>query len=123
MTYFIANPKNNGRCIEVLEALTGEKKIIVEGTKCVRGDETGIYLTDRIPLSGIELFEFPAMTEGEKVLHYRSGRKETIKGTALLKTEEGWKDCVIYGNDEGMTFVREISDFMEAFVGIKEIED
>lgn len=120
--YYITFPKSKERCITVLRALLGNEKLPVfeeSNWKFVSADAGGIYFTERLSISGVRIEETPTIEKGQTVIHFRSGREEVIEGEALLKTSEGWKDCVIYKNKEGMVFVREKKDFIKSFVNKK----
>lgn len=48
--------------------------------------------------------------------HKKSGVKYKFIMGALFQNREGvWVDCVIYENEEGMTFVRELLDWEKSF--------
>ena len=51
--------------------------------------------------------------------HNKSGVIYKFIQKALLQNREGvWVDCIIYENEEGMTFVREQSDWERSFTKV-----
>lgn len=50
-------------------------------------------------------------------IHNSSGVTYKFLQNALLQSRQGiWVDCVIYENEEGMTFVRELPDWEKSFI-------
>lgn len=49
--------------------------------------------------------------------HIKSGVTYKFCLGALLQSRQGiWVDCIIYENEEGMTFVRELPDWEKSFI-------
>lgn len=118
--YYISLPKDERRCIEILRCFNDKPVFMSPSYKYAWCDESGIYFTEELQGEGvgIKIEQEPTIEVGQEVVHFRSGRTEYIKGTALLKTLDGWKDCVVYGK-EGETYVRELENFKEAFINKK----
>lgn len=50
-------------------------------------------------------------------IHKKSGVIYKFNIGALFQNREGvWVDCVVYENEEGMTFVRELVDWEKSFI-------
>lgn len=118
--WYISCPLNKERCIEILRYF-GNKDLpvftLVENGRFAWCNKTSITFHDYLPNGiGVEIKQEPTIRQFQEVIHFRSGRIEKIKGTAILKMEDrSWKPCVIYG-DYYNTFVRELENFKEAFI-------
>lgn len=50
-------------------------------------------------------------------IHIKSGKSYNFIKPALFQNEKGeWVDCIIYENEEEMTFVRLQEDFEKSFI-------
>jgi hypothetical protein len=50
-------------------------------------------------------------------IHKKSEVLYKLIQKALLQSRQGiWVDCIIYKNEEGMTFVRELPDWEKSFI-------